>query len=172
MFRMTQCFTSTLNITQWTIHGQTTFKQRYFNVYDVYTTLFQRRLTMMCPLGKLSICNDSQKGCENMTSARIFPLTVFLERTPYSKFELKRCLLGRIRKWALNWSFTACCGTNHSYSLHFTLFLGKTVNRKQLKFSVRLLKDLTFSQQWLKHQELINWLLPKETLSQTCSRYQ
>ena len=26
-------------------------KQRYFNVYNVYTTLFQRRLTMMCPLG-------------------------------------------------------------------------------------------------------------------------
>ena len=38
-------------LTQWAIHGQTTFKQRYFNVYNVYTTLFQRRLTMMCPLG-------------------------------------------------------------------------------------------------------------------------
>ena len=35
---------------QWAIHGQTTFKQRYFNVFNVYTTLFQRRLTMMCPL--------------------------------------------------------------------------------------------------------------------------
>ena len=33
------------------VHGQMTFKQRYFNVYNVYTTLFQRRLTMMCPLG-------------------------------------------------------------------------------------------------------------------------
>ena len=33
------------------IHDQTTFKQRYFNVHNVYTTLFQRRLTMMWPLG-------------------------------------------------------------------------------------------------------------------------
>ena len=27
-------------------------KQRYFNIYNVYTTLFQRRFTMMCPLGE------------------------------------------------------------------------------------------------------------------------
>ena len=33
------------------IHGQTTLKQRYFKVYIVYTTLFKRRWTMMCPLG-------------------------------------------------------------------------------------------------------------------------
>ena len=32
-------------------HGQTTSKQRCINVCNVYTTLFQRRLTMMCPLG-------------------------------------------------------------------------------------------------------------------------
>ena len=29
-------------------------KQRYLNVYNVYTTLFQRRLTKMCPLGRHS----------------------------------------------------------------------------------------------------------------------
>ena len=34
---------------QWAIHGQVTFKQRYFNIYNVYTTLFHRRFTMMCP---------------------------------------------------------------------------------------------------------------------------
>ena len=31
-------------------HGQTTSK-RYINVCNVYKTLFQRRLTTMCPLG-------------------------------------------------------------------------------------------------------------------------
>ena len=38
--------------TQWANHGQTTFNQRCFNVYNVYTTLF--RLTMMFPLGRLT----------------------------------------------------------------------------------------------------------------------
>ena len=32
-------------------HGQMTSKQRYINVDSIGTTLFQRRLTMMCPLG-------------------------------------------------------------------------------------------------------------------------
>ena len=32
-------------------HGQTTSKQRYIDACNVYTTLFQRSLTMMCPLG-------------------------------------------------------------------------------------------------------------------------
>ena len=42
-----------VKLTQWAHHGQMTFKQRHFNVYNVYTTLFQRRLTMMCPQGKI-----------------------------------------------------------------------------------------------------------------------
>ena len=32
-------------------HGQMTSKQRYINIDSVGTTLFRRRLTMICPLG-------------------------------------------------------------------------------------------------------------------------
>ena len=43
--------------TQLAIHGQTTLKQRYFNVvYNVYTTLFQRRLIHDVPAGQRRLC--------------------------------------------------------------------------------------------------------------------
>ena len=39
--------------TQQAHHGQITSNQRYINVDSVGTTLFQRRLTIMCPLGNV-----------------------------------------------------------------------------------------------------------------------
>ena len=52
-------FESALNdISQRACHGQTTSKQLCINVCNVYTTLFQRRLTMMCPLGYETIMKD------------------------------------------------------------------------------------------------------------------
>ena len=45
-YRRTSLYTS-----QQAHHGQMTSKQRCINVDSVGTTLFRRRLTMMCPLG-------------------------------------------------------------------------------------------------------------------------
>ena len=36
---------------QWAHHGETMLKQRCIDVTDIDTTLFQRRLSMTCPLG-------------------------------------------------------------------------------------------------------------------------
>ena len=43
--------TYVVHTSQRACHGQTTLKQRCINVCNVYTTLFERRLAMMCPLG-------------------------------------------------------------------------------------------------------------------------
>ena len=55
--------------TQQARHGQTTSKQRYINVDSVGTTLFRRRLTMMCQLGNIFKTNKpySKKNKEIQT---------------------------------------------------------------------------------------------------------
>ena len=66
-------------VTQWAHHGQTTLKQRSIDVTGVDTTLFQRRLTITSPLGKLLIKHIPLEALD-IFSFKCMPKSTFVSR--------------------------------------------------------------------------------------------
>ena len=67
-----------IHFNQWACHAQTTAKQRCINVCNVYATLFQHRLTMMCPLG-MNILNFFARTYSMRVDTRTFKLRIMYD---------------------------------------------------------------------------------------------